>query len=236
LPETFEMHGVPFRFGPATPGARNVVVPRGQTIALPQGAYNRVYVLAAAVGADTPATFAFSRLRSPSASYGGQARPAKAAAAAAPAGVPVSVKIQEWEGVVGQWNSRVVDDRLLRTVYVTPEYKNQSWTLEAINNLTVTRFDQATKTVSGLDRIRPGFVKRAEVAWVGTHRHAPAGNQPYVLSYVFAYTLEVPKGATAIRLPANDRVRILAMTAVQETAAKLTPAQTLYAPELPEKR
>jgi alpha-mannosidase len=121
-------------------------------------------------------------------------------------------------------------------VYVAPEDDQQSWTMDAINNLTVTRFDPATKAVSGLDAIRPGFMKRAEVAWVGTHRHTSAGNQPYVLSYVFAYTLDVPKGATAIKLPVNDRVRILAMTAAQETAAKLTPAQTLYAPDLAERK
>jgi alpha-mannosidase len=214
LPERFEMHGVPFRFGSAASGARNVLVPKGQTLALPAGSYNRLYVLATAVGGDTPARFAFVRTG--------------AAAQSA------TVTVQEWEGVVGQWNSRVVDDRLLRTVYIAPQGDDQSWTLDAINNLTVTRFDQSTRTVSGLDKIRPGFVKRAEVAWVGTHRHAGDGNQPYVLSYVFAYALDVPAGTTAIRLPPNDRVRILAMTVAQETAAKLAPAGPLYAPDLPE--
>jgi alpha-mannosidase len=88
--------------------------------------------------------------------------------------------------------------------------------------------------VSGLDRIRAGFVKRDEVAWVGTHRHGGDANQPYVLSYVFAYALDVPAGATAIVLPRNERVRILAMTAAQETAAKLAAAGALYVPDLPE--
>jgi alpha-mannosidase len=214
LPSPFEMHGVPFRFGSAATGARNVLVPKGQTLALPAGSYNRLYVLAAAVGGDTPATFAFAR---------------KGASAQS-----TTVRVQEWEGVVGQWNSRVVDDRLLRSVYAAPEDNNQSWTLDAINNLTVTRFDQATRTVSGLDRIRAGFVKRDEVAWVGTHRHGGDANQPYVLSYVFAYALDVPAGATAIVLPRNERVRILAMTAAQETAAKLAAAGALYVPDLPE--
>ena len=228
LPDSFEMHGVPFRFGPSAPGAVNVVVPNGQTVALPGGTYDRLYVLATAVGGDTPATFAFSRGGSP-----GQAAQAAQAAQGAPG---ETLRIQEWEGVVGQWDSRVVDDRLLRTVYVAPDDGHQSWTLDAINASTVTRFDQATRTVSGLDRIRPGFVKRAEVAWVGTHRHAREGNQPYVLSYVFAYTLDVPKGATAVVLPKNPGVRILAMTAADETAAKLRPAQMLYAPDLAEKK
>jgi alpha-mannosidase len=214
LPPRFEMHGVPFAYGPSASGALNVVVAKGQTIPLPAGDYNRLYVLATAVGGDTPATFAFA---------------GKGAAVQT-----TTVRVQEWEGAVGQWNSRVVDDRLLRTVYVAPEDNQQSWTLDAINALTVTRFDETTGTVLGLDRIHPGFVKRAEVAWVGTHRHAADGNQPYVPSYVFAYALDVPKGATSVRLPSNDRVRILAMTVARESAAKLTPAKLLYAPELPE--
>ena len=176
-------------------------------------------------------TFAFSRRHSPS-----KVAEAESPPSAAPGEGAQTVSVQEWEGVVGQWDSRLVDDRLLRTVYVAPDDGHQSWTLDAINNLTVTRFAQATKTVSGLDQIRPGFVKRAEVAWVGTHRHSRDGNQPYVLSYVFAYTLEVPKGATAVLLPKNPGVRILAMTAADETATKLTPAQVLYAPELGEKK
>jgi alpha-mannosidase len=216
LPARFEMHGVPFAFGPAASGARNVVAAKGQAVALPPGDYNRLYVLATAVGGDTPAAFTFTR---------------KGGAAAAPSTI---VRVPEWEGVVGQWNSRLVDDRLLRTVYVAPENNQQSWTLDAINALTVTRFDQATRIVTGFDRIRAGFVKRADVAVVATHRHAAAGNEPYVLSYVFAYALDVPKGAQAVRLPSNDRVRILAMTVARESAAKLTAAGVLYAPELPE--
>ena len=236
LPPRFEMHGVPFAFGPSASGALNVVAAKGQTIPLPAGDYNRLYVLATAVGGDTPATFAFARKGTstalPSTSLGGSEQRRGVRAGAAPQST--TVRMPEWEGAVGQWNSRVVDDRLLRTVYVAPEGNQQSWTLEAINALTVTRFDETTRTVVGLDRIHPGFVKRAEVAWVGTHRHAGDGNQPYVPSYVFAFALDVPKGATSVRLPSNDRVRILAMTAARESAAKLTPAEVLYAPELPE--
>jgi alpha-mannosidase len=165
------------------------------------------------VGGDTPARFTFER-------KGGTPQSA-------------TVTVQEWEGAIGQWNSRVTDDRLLRTAYVPP-IKDQSWPLDTIQSMIVTRFDQATRTASGLEQIRPGFVKRAEVAFVATHRHASDGNQPYVPSYVFAYTLAVPKGATAVRLPANDHVRILSMTAVQETAAPLTPAGVVYAPDLKE--
>ncbi len=213
VPESFVMHGVPFRFGPSATGAMNVVVPKGQAIKLPAGTPNRLYVLAAAVGGDTRATFTFN----------------------GPAGArPVTVTVPEWEGLVGQWNSRLVDDRLLRTVYVAPA-KDQSWTLDAIREMIVTRFDEATRTVSGLDRIEPAFVKRTEVAFVATHRHGADGaNQPYVLSYVFALALDVPKGTTSMRLPANDRLRILAVTAAGESAAPLTPATTLYAEGIPE--
>jgi alpha-mannosidase len=216
LPDDFQMHGVTFKFGAASPRAKNVLVPKGQSIRLPAGSCNRLYVLATAVGGDTRAAFSFARK----------------------AGAPTSatVNVQEWEGVVGQWNSRLVDDQLLRSVFVANMGNMQNWPMPEIQGRLVTRFDSATRTVIGLDDIRPGFVKRAEVALVATHRHAADGNQPYILSYVFCYALDVPKGATAIRLPANDKVRILAMTAAQESAPALTSTMRLYAADLGEPR
>src|SRR5207244_1668966 len=47
LPPELSLNGVQFKFGSSAPGALNVLVPRGETVALPQGPYNRVYILAA---------------------------------------------------------------------------------------------------------------------------------------------------------------------------------------------
>ena len=91
-----------------------------------------------------------------------------------------------------------------------------------------------TGEVSGIENIRPGFVKRDEIAWIGTHRHAPNGNQIYVASYLFMYPFDLPPGAKTLTLPTNDRVRIMAITAVREPAA-VRPATLLYAADLPTK-
>jgi len=72
-----------FQLGPAT--ERNAVVARGQSIALPEGQFARVYVLAAADG-DQKATF-----------YAGK----KA----------VELTIQDWGGYIGQWDNRVWNEK-----------------------------------------------------------------------------------------------------------------------------
>src|SRR5262249_31013707 len=73
----------------------------------------------------------------------------------------------------------------------------QSWTPAAIQEDMVVQFDPASGTVSGIDQLQRGFVKRDEIAWIGTHRHSPEGNQAYVASYAFAYALDLPAGPRA---------------------------------------
>jgi alpha-mannosidase len=113
--------------------------------------------------------------------------------------------------------------------------RGQSWTPEAIQNDLVVSYDPATGVVSGIDQIRPGFVKRDEVAWVGTHRHAPDGNQPYIASYIFAYVIDLPPGAREVRLPNDPRIRVFAMTVGREPY-HLWPAAALYSSDLAEVR
>jgi alpha-mannosidase len=79
LPAEIAFGPVPFRLAPA--GGMNAVTPRGQTLELPAGAWNRVYLLAAADG-DQSATFQVD-------------------------GRPVALTIQDWGGYIGQWDNRV---------------------------------------------------------------------------------------------------------------------------------
>ena len=65
----------------AATGAPNAVVARGQTIALPAGRFNRVYLLAASANGDQRATFEI-------------------------AGRKVELNIQDWGGFIGQWDNR----------------------------------------------------------------------------------------------------------------------------------
>ncbi len=70
-------------------------------------------------------------------------------------------------------------------------------------------------------------MKRDEIAWIGTHRHDPNGNEPYVSSYVFSYAIDLPPGTKELRLPMNDKIRILAVTVANEPS-HVTPAGALY--------
>ena len=212
LPAELSLNGVPFRFGSVERGAKNVLVPRGERITLPAGSFNRVYVVAAAVGGDVPATLRLG------------------AGATAPTR---TITVAEWQGPIGQWDSRLKSPSALREPFV-PASAGRGGTpsRQEIQDGLVVQWDPATGEVSGIENIRPGFAKRDEIAWVGTHRHAPNGNQIYVPSYLFVYVVELPDGVTELTLPSNDTLRIMAMTAVREPRG-VTPARPLYAADLP---
>jgi alpha-mannosidase len=210
LPAQLDLDGVPYTFGSTATGAKNVLVPKGQRLALPAGSFNRVYVLAAAVDGDVPLMFGTK-----------------------------TVTVREWQGPVGQWDSRLKSPSALHEPFVPAPRPNQSGapavsttpSQQEIRSGLVVNWDPETQSVTGIDQIRPGFVKRDEIAWLGTHRHAPEGNQIYVASYIFKYAIDVPAGAKELLLPSNDHVRILAATAVNEPA-HLAAAGPLYAVDL----
>jgi hypothetical protein len=132
---------------------------------------------------------------------------------------------------VGQWFSQLNEPRLLREKFV-PAMRGQTWTEDAIRADMVTQFDPASGVLSGIEKIRAAFVKRDEIAWVGTHRHAPDGNQSYIPSYFFVYAIDLRPGVSELRLPKDERIRILAMSLTREQW-RLRPAVALYAPDLP---
>jgi hypothetical protein len=84
----------------------------------------------------------------------------------------------------------------------------------------------------GFDRLRPPYVKRDDIALVATHRHNPQGNEPYIPGYVFRYTLTVPPGATALRLPASGTMRIFAITLASNDGGDTVSAGPLYAADI----
>jgi alpha-mannosidase len=211
LPQTIDVDGLPFRFGSGAPGAKNVLVPRAQRFTLPPGDHDRMYLLVAAVGGDEIGVVSFERANGPR----------EAARFTAP----------EWIGPVGQWDSRLATDQMLREV-VIPPIEDQSWTTDAIWQHMLVSVD-ATGRLVGAERMKPGFVRRDEVAWVATHRHARHGNEPYILCNVFKVGFDIPKGAIAFTLPANERLRILAMTIARRAHDDTRAAGVLYAPELP---
>ncbi len=174
LPAQIKFDDVEFELAPARTGVRNAVVAKGQTIALPAGRYNRLYVLAASADGDQKATFKIGS-------------------------TAVELNIEDWGGFIGQW-----DDR--------------QWTSK----------DTSHDDYGQMIGIKPGFIKRADLAWYCSHHHNAAGeNVPYRYSYLFAYPIDLPAGTKNIKLPSNDKIRILAMSVADENP-EAKPVQPLY--------
>jgi alpha-mannosidase len=183
LPAEIGFGGVGFNLAPARTGTPNAVVAKGQTIQLPAGKFDRVYVLAASADGDQRATFRVGE-------------------------TAVDATIQDWGGFIGQWDDRI--------------WQSKEVPIPAQPGRT------RTDPFAEMTGLKPGYIKRAEVAWFASHRHTADGaNEPYAYSYLFAYPLDVPAGATTLTLPDNDKIRILAIS-VAEEGATAKPVQPLY--------
>jgi len=111
----------------------------------------------------------------------------------------VAVNIEDWGGFIGQWD-------------------NRQWS----------SIDASHDHYGEMTGIKPGYIKRADLAWYCSHHHNAAGeNVPYRYSYLFAYPIELPAGTKTIQLPDNDKIRILAISVADENPP-VKPAQPLY--------
>ena len=182
-------NGVAFKLAHAATGTPDAVVAKGQTIALPAGRFNRVYVLAAAKG-DQSVVFTVGKQ-------------------------PQSVTVENWGGFIGQWDTRLWKE--------TP----RDWAISAhpgawppADLAQRESWAPALKFPDDYVGLREGYIKPANVAWYASHHHTAAGlNEPYQYSYLFAYALDVPAGATTLTLPNNPNVRVFAVSAAEEAPA-----------------
>jgi alpha-mannosidase len=173
LPSELTFDDVKFQLAPAKSGVPNAVVANGQSITLPSGQFNRLYIVAASADGDQKASFELG-------------------------GKTVELNIQDWGGFIGQW-----DDR--------------KWSKSGADD------DYGEMTA-----LEPGFIKRADLAWFDSnHRNAAGENVPYRYSYLFAYGIDVPPGTRSVKLPVNNKIRVLAMSVVQQSP-ELQPVQPLY--------
>jgi alpha-mannosidase len=119
--------------------------------------------------------------------------------------------IQNWGGFIGQW-----DDR---------QWASKEVPVNSTNGATPhTRVDPYAEMTG----IKPGFIKRAPLAWFASHHHTADGvSEPYAYSYLFAYPIDLPPGARTLTLPDNDKIRIMAVT-VSDEGAQVRPAHPLY--------
>jgi alpha-mannosidase len=74
--------GITFKIGSRTNGQQNAISCEGQTIPLPKGKFNRIYLLALAVHGDTEGTFKVDNNST-------------------------QLRIENWSGYIGQWDNRV---------------------------------------------------------------------------------------------------------------------------------
>jgi alpha-mannosidase len=114
-------------------------------------------------------------------------------------GKKIELNVQDWGGFIGQW-----DDR--------------QWSSK----------DTSHDDYGEMTGIKPGYIKRADLAWYCSHHHNAAGeNVAYRYSYLFAYPIDLPAGAKTIKLPDNDEIRILAISVAEENPL-VKPVQPLY--------
>jgi alpha-mannosidase len=81
LPSDIAYSGFHFQLAPAETGKPNAVVAHGQSIALPSGNFNRIYLLAASADGDQRSTFRVGEKTT-------------------------ELTIQDWGGFIGQWDDR----------------------------------------------------------------------------------------------------------------------------------
>lgn len=199
LPATINYHDVQFNLAPAKTGLPNAVVAKGQTINLPAGRHNRVYILAASSDGDQPAEF-------------------KAGDKS------VNLNIQDWGGFIGQWDTRIWKSAPERDWAISANHA--AWP-PADEQQREAR-PQSPRYPEDYVGLEAGYIKPANVAWYASHHHTATGlNQPYQYSYLFAYPVEVSENTRTLTLPNNEKIRILAISVAQEEPP-LKPAQPLY--------
>lgn len=139
-----DVDGIEFVFGEKD--AENGLSCKGDTLTLPKGKFNKLYLLAASANGDRTAGF----------TVGDKLQ---------------YLKVCDYNGFYGQWG-----------------HSGQT----------------------------EGYIKEAEIGWIGSHRHSPDGDCFYEYSYMFKYALDVPEGATRMVLPDDPSIVIFAITAANE--------------------
>jgi alpha-mannosidase len=203
LPQGLTFNGIEFKLAAAGSHKPNAVTAKGQTINLPAGRFNRVYLVAAASHGDQKARFLAG-------------------------GKSAEITVQDWGGFIGQWDTRLWknDPRTGREWAVSANHA-------VLDPDPAKQQEQGHRNWSprypeDYVGLRPGYIKRADVVWYCSHHHTAEGlNQPYSYSYLFAYAIDLPTGARTLTLPDNRNIKVLAISVAEESAV-VKPAQPLY--------
>jgi alpha-mannosidase len=206
LPTDLAYAGIRFLLAPSGGGRPNAVTARGQTVELPAGNYSRLYLLAAAYDGDQKAVFRVGER-------------------------PVQLMIEDWGGFIGQWDYRTWNEKKVE-VPTPPEPASDDMSSAARRARRLRAYVRAhgpmIETKLEYTGLKPGYIKRAPVAWFASHNHAADGsNEPYSYSYLFAYALDLPPGAKTLTLPNDSRIRVLAVSVADESP-EVYPVHPLY--------
>ena len=165
LPAAIDFKGVRFAIG--SPETENGVKCRRDTIELPQGNFNKLYLLATSTRHDNVALFTVD-------------------------GKEHKALVPYYSGFVGQW---------------------------------------------GHTGHTEGYLKQADIAFVGTHRHNMIQNKdlPYELTYLYGIEIDIPAGARRLVLPDDPRIVLFAATVAEDRNNDVVPATDVLGIELPMK-
>ena len=200
LPKQLSLDGVSFTMPAAATGSMNALTAKGQTINLPAGSYDRVFVLAASRDGDQAANF----------TVGNQS---------------TNVNVEDWGGYLGQWDTRLWKSTQPDVDWASSAH-HQQWPPKDLR--AAERSEPSPRYPEDYVGLREGFIKPATVAWYASHQHTSAGlNQPYAYSYIFSYSLNLPAGARTLTLPTNPNVRIMAVS-VAKVGPEVTQATPLF--------
>jgi len=157
LPAKITFKGIDFTLAGAD--TQNVVKCRNQVIDLPQGDFDRLYLLVASTANDTKTTFMVDNKE-------------------------YEVVVPAYSGFIGQWGHTGHTD---------------------------------------------GFLKSANVAYMGTHKHNMLLHKdlPYEFTYMFTTVIDLPKNAKQLILPDNSRIIVFAGTMIPDENNDVKPVVDL---------
>lgn len=73
-----------------------------------------------------------------------------------------------------------------------------------------------------------GYLKAAQVAYAGTHRHSAEADCPYEFTYLYRLGIDLPEGCRYVILPRQPQAVIFAATATSEKQPAVRPAAPLF--------
>jgi alpha-mannosidase len=201
LPTQIAYNGIQFQLAPAGTGKANAVIAKGQTITLPSGSFNRIFILAASADEDRKAAF---RIGDKS----------------------VELNIESWGGFVGQWDTRVWKNMIDHDWAVSAHHA--AWPPPDMAQRASHPVERAAVYPDDYVGLKAGYIKPASLAWYASHHHTVDGlNEPYQYSYLFAYPVDVSLGTRTITLPNDASIHILAISVANDHPT-LKPTSPLY--------